>query len=330
MKDTKVLIVDRDEGVCQRLSSVLSSWKMTAGSATNPFLVRDQINKTFHDIILLDAEMCEIQDLDLIGEIEHVSPDTRVIVLTDILDDEGMMKDLHRQAFGFLRKPVSPCRLFQTLKRALVDQRVTLEHRRLLEKLEVNEETVRTQTSQLEQLNSEVMAFNREFAAFLHSLEASFEGKEHRLLAKIRPLLTSLTSELRDDENFKKYKEQLEVLESYIDQLGFSFTNNAQDVASLSLTELRIASLVRNGMTSEEIAAFVHVSPDTVKTHRRNIRRKLGIIGTKEDLKSHLSNGSQGNDRDAGSKGSTGRRYRTERRIHRWGRRRTEMEGFAK
>jgi DNA-binding CsgD family transcriptional regulator len=46
--------------------------------------------------------------------------------------------------------------------------------------------------------------------------------------------------------------------------------------------------MIGNDMTTEEIAAQLCISPETVKTHRRNIRKKLGIVGTRHQLNNYL------------------------------------------
>lgn len=56
----------------------------------------------------------------------------------------------------------------------------------------------------------------------------------------------------------------------------------------LSPTEIQVADLVRAGKTSKEIAQVLHMSPRSVYFHRNNIRRKLNISNTKENLKSLL------------------------------------------
>ncbi len=48
--------------------------------------------------------------------------------------------------------------------------------------------------------------------------------------------------------------------------------------------EIRITQLLKQGKTTKEISAILNLSPDTVKWHRRNIRRKLGIVNTGKDL----------------------------------------------
>jgi DNA-binding CsgD family transcriptional regulator len=57
---------------------------------------------------------------------------------------------------------------------------------------------------------------------------------------------------------------------------------------ALSAREMRIALMIKNGLTSEDIAAYLQLSPETVKTHRRNIRKKLGLIGSGDQLRAYF------------------------------------------
>ena len=58
--------------------------------------------------------------------------------------------------------------------------------------------------------------------------------------------------------------------------------------ACLSRSEFRIADLVRRGKTSKEIGSLLCISEKTVETHRRRIRKKLGLTNRKKNLFSHL------------------------------------------
>lgn len=46
---------------------------------------------------------------------------------------------------------------------------------------------------------------------------------------------------------------------------------------NLTFRELEVIRLIRAGLSSEQIAASIHLSVETVKTHRKNIHFKLGI-----------------------------------------------------
>jgi DNA-binding NarL/FixJ family response regulator len=58
---------------------------------------------------------------------------------------------------------------------------------------------------------------------------------------------------------------------------------------NLSPAERQIALLLKKGKATNEIAQVLNVSPATVIWHRKNIRKKLGIAGSNQDLRKTLS-----------------------------------------
>ncbi len=103
--------------------------------------------------------------------------------------------------------------------------------------------------------------------------------------AKIKPTITNLKNETIDT----KLKVELSLVDIYLDEI---MTNLADDVSllieSLSATEIRVAILISSGLTSAEIAEQLYVSLHTVKTHRRNIRKKLNIQNRQVNLCTYL------------------------------------------
>ena len=83
----------------------------------------------------------------------------------------------------------------------------------------------------------------------------------------------------------------LNIMESNLKNLISSFTLKlARQLGALTPKEILIANLVREGKRDKEIAMTLNLSIDTIKAHRRNIRKKLGISGTKTNLSTYLSN----------------------------------------
>ena len=58
--------------------------------------------------------------------------------------------------------------------------------------------------------------------------------------------------------------------------------------ADLTPTEIRVAALVRKGKTTKEVAAKLGVSSSTIEWHRKNIRKKLKLINSNENLTINL------------------------------------------
>jgi len=63
---------------------------------------------------------------------------------------------------------------------------------------------------------------------------------------------------------------------------------NGFKLDKLTITELKICQLVQAGHTSKVIADLLNISMETVKTHRRSIRRKLNLRGSDSQLGTYL------------------------------------------
>ena len=56
----------------------------------------------------------------------------------------------------------------------------------------------------------------------------------------------------------------------------------------LSPVERLVAAMVRQGLSTKDIAAALTISSGTVSIHRKHIRKKLGLDGTVTNLHSYL------------------------------------------
>lgn len=68
------------------------------------------------------------------------------------------------------------------------------------------------------------------------------------------------------------------------------YTNLARGHVELTPVEVAISAMIRNGMSTKEIAQLRCISPATVRRHRENIRRKLGLQNRRANLVTFLQN----------------------------------------
>ena len=138
--------------------------------------------------------------------------------------------------------------------------------------------------------------------------------KEHEALRESNMALRAVLSQLEEEKreikiailsNIQKiimpivYELELEVTgrqRSYITLLR----QTLQDIASplfhemarvhLELTpvEIAVCTMIRNGLSTKEIAQLRRISTATVRRHRENIRRKLGLTNSKTNLVTYL------------------------------------------
>ncbi len=102
----------------------------------------------------------------------------------------------------------------------------------------------------------------------------------------ILPILFNLSKSMQPSS--RKYIDLInmglmEILSPYISKLSNEFM-------ALTPQEILVCNMIRNGMSSKDIAELRGISVATVNTHRDSIRKKLGIKNEKVNLKSYLIN----------------------------------------
>ena len=81
----------------------------------------------------------------------------------------------------------------------------------------------------------------------------------------------------------------IDLLERNLSEIASPFVNKlARTFMSLSPAEIRICHMIKNGLSTKEIAKLRNLSPSTVSRHREHIRRKLGLTNKSVNLPTYL------------------------------------------
>jgi FixJ family two-component response regulator len=222
--------------------------------------------------------MPEMSGIDLLVEIRQSCPDTKIIVITGYADKDIAIKALSLGACDFLEKPMAIDLLHHVVKRALDTQRTEIEHRQTL--------------AEFGKKSQELLETIEALSVLMKNIDRAKQEMGKMIVMQFRSLLVPIIENLQNERDAAVYKSQLAMLSNYIENLTVDLSigqqTNSSSLALLSIRELQIALMIKNYMTNEEIAARLHISPETVRTHRRNIRKKLGMKGTKARLNVHL------------------------------------------
>jgi len=151
-----------------------------------------------------------------------------------------------------------------------------------------SEQLLRKAKLELQDANSQLWETNNALSVLARNLERIRAESEKRIIQRTRTVIMPIIERLQQDRNLERYRTDFELLVRYIEDLTSDLASDIKIVESLSVTELRIASMIKNGISSEEIARHLYISPSTVKTHRRNIRKKLNIHNSAINLRAYL------------------------------------------
>ena len=114
------------------------------------------------------------------------------------------------------------------------------------------------------------------------------ELKEN-VLANVRQLVFPYLEKLKNSQPDAHRAAIISALESTLKDITSPFaTRLSSKYLNLTPAEIKIASLIRDGRTTKEIAVSLHLSEHTIKSHRSSIRRKLKLKNKNINLESRL------------------------------------------
>jgi FixJ family two-component response regulator len=289
-KQSHILIIDDEELICTTLEIVISSLGYSADFVMQVPAAIDRIKNGGYDVILLDVHLSDGCGLDLIPEVKKYS-DALVIIISGYADKDTAIEALRLGAFDFLEKPLELGFFSHTLNRALEALDAKRRIKKLISDLEHKQSELLANREHLESINNNLFQCNTGLTVLAQNIERERDEMEKRVALKLKSLVLPMITKLRNDPVLHGYRYDLNLLLKQIEDLTTGFSTNAKLTVALSHAELKIASLIKNGLNTDEIAEYLHVSPSTVRTHRKNIRKKLKIGNSQYPLRTFLVSG---------------------------------------
>jgi len=129
---------------------------------------------------------------------------------------------------------------------------------------------------------------------------ALIEKEKQDITENIKRNLGLVLFPLIDQLRISADEQQNEVLELMTRRIGHLEREmgivNQMEAAGLNLTrrQILVCEMVRDGMTSKEIALALNCAPSTVNNHRNAIRRKLNLAGKSASLSAFLNQSQSG------------------------------------
>jgi len=156
------------------------------------------------------------------------------------------------------------------------------ERKRAERALHQRESELTTKSQELEELNAALKVL-------LEHREKDKEDLQDTVLVNVKELILPYIEKLKNDLLSPQQATLVSIIESNIKEIVSPFaTKLSSKLLNLTPTEMQIASLVKDGRNSNEIAELMNLSPNTILFHRHNIRRKLGLKQRKVNLRSYL------------------------------------------
>lgn len=128
----------------------------------------------------------------------------------------------------------------------------------------------------------------------LSRLEEEKRAIRNTIMLNVQKIIMPIVFELELSAG-RVARAQVNLLRQSLQEITSSFFSDlARDHQALAPVELAISTMIRNGLSTKEIARLRGITSGTVRRHRENIRRKLGLTHRKANLVTFLQGSSPG------------------------------------
>ncbi len=150
------------------------------------------------------------------------------------------------------------------------------------EALEKREKELERKTVSLEEVNTALRVL-------LKRREEDKTELEEKVLFNMKDLVLPYIAKLEQSRLSENQKSFLTILKSNLNDIVSPFSRRlAASHLNLTPREVQVANLLKEDKITKEIAELLYMSESSVEFHRHNIRKKLGLVGKKINLRTYL------------------------------------------
>jgi PAS domain S-box-containing protein len=151
------------------------------------------------------------------------------------------------------------------------------------------EERVKERTKKLALTSKSLEEVNSALNVLLRKRDQDNKHFEENILFNVKELIEPQIKNLRNSGLNETQMEYIGALEYFLKEIVSPFSHTLHTTyRELTISEIKVANLIREGKTTKEIAVILGSTQRTIDFHRQNLRKKLGLYNRKINLASHL------------------------------------------
>jgi len=149
------------------------------------------------------------------------------------------------------------------------------------------EQLVAERTQELENKTKTLEEVNIALKVLLQHRDGDRKELEDRFVINIRKLILPFMEKMKNTSLDDHQLAYLNIIETHLKDITSSMIKKFNQF-NLTPKEVEVASLIKEGKATKEIAGIIGIATSSINTHRINIRKKLGISKENVNLRSHL------------------------------------------
>lgn len=151
-----------------------------------------------------------------------------------------------------------------------------------------NRNIAKQQKSKTTELTQKIKNLRIAIDVLTDNMNRKRKAVEKNCQCNLEELILPMLDILKSTKLEERQANTIDTLESTLKIITDSLSHILSTGNEFTQREIQIANLIRLGKTTKQISDMLYLSCKTVDFHRMNIRKKLGISNTKDNLRSYL------------------------------------------
>jgi len=295
-----ILVIDDEKIIHESCGRILQEKGYVVETAMSGQEALEKLKGKRYDLVLSDIKMPGESGIDLIRSVKSKYPDTAVVMVTVIDDQETAKTVLKMGIYGYIIKPFDENQILISVANALRRRELEQRERHYREDLERavferteeltrSNEQLKTKKAELHRQTEELNELNSALSVLLKKREQDKDALEEKVMCNIKRVAVPYIEKLKQSRLTDEQITCLNILESNLNDIVSSFAKElSSKYLALSPTEIQVAVLIKEGKQTKEIADILNLSSHTIVSHRYKIRSKLGLKNKRVNLRAYL------------------------------------------
>ncbi|MGE4555528.1 MAG: DNA-binding response regulator [Desulfovibrionaceae bacterium] len=305
---SRILLVDDDRSFRLFLRDFLEEIGFLVVEAEDGLSGVEAFRKEKPEALLVDLRMPALDGLEVLDAVVQEAPEIPVIIISGAGDMDDAIQSLRRGAWDYIIKsPKATETLAEVLGKALEQSRqlqaagyyqehleqqvqerreeLVVFRRRLEEEMDERRRAEEMLSSERAQVEDMTTALKKVISTVDQDKQEIKDSLAARIEDEILPALARMAKEpsRRIRETYRKV-----ILDMLVGLTDGARRELDSDLLQLTPTELDVCQYIKANRSTSEIADLMNLSFETIQTHRKHIRKKLGLVNRRISLQSFL------------------------------------------
>jgi PAS domain S-box-containing protein len=149
------------------------------------------------------------------------------------------------------------------------------------------EQLIAERTAELKAQFINMQELNTTLKVLLRQREEDKKEMEEQFVSSVKYLIMPYIEKIKNSRLDSRQRSYLSTMETNLNEIVGPFISTVQQL-NLSPREIQVASYIKDGKTTKEIAEIMGVAASSVDSYRNSIRFKLGLNRKKTNLQSYF------------------------------------------